>query len=210
MSQLFYWGKVTDNEDPDGLHRVKVSKQGEEENVTDWLPVVTSYAGADTGLSFLPDIDDQVLVVSLDTWNARKAVVGSIWSNKVKPPETGENTDADLNGDGKNSLRFIKSRSGNQVIFDDTEKTEKVQLISHDGTSRLELSLSDELFTLDTEKDLSINAKGAITIQAEEIDVTSEKQVNVTGEENQIAAKKELDINSDKDIGLKGSGIALN
>jgi uncharacterized protein (DUF2345 family) len=66
------------------------------------------------------------------------------------------------------------------------------------------------LFTLDTEKDLSISAKGAVTIQAEEIGVESEKQVNVSAEENQISAKKELDINSDKDLSIKGSGIALN
>jgi hypothetical protein len=96
------------------------------------------------------------------------------------------------------------------VIFDDSEGAEKVQLISYDGSSRLELSLPDELFTLDTEKDLSISAKGAITIQAGEIDVTSEKQVNVSGEEYQISAKKELDITSDKDLIIKGSGIALN
>jgi len=33
-----------------------------------------------------------------------------------------ESTGADLNRDGKNSLKHIRSRSGNQIVFDDSEQ----------------------------------------------------------------------------------------
>jgi uncharacterized protein involved in type VI secretion and phage assembly len=210
MIPYFYWATVTDNADPDGLFRVKVVKEGEEESVADWVPVLTPYGSSDTGLNFLPDVDDQVLVIALGTVDVRKAVIGSVWSDEVPPPQTGENTSADLNGDGENALRFFRSRTGNQLIFDDTEDAEKIQLISADGESRLEISVPDELFSLDTSKDLSIGAKGTITINAEEIDISSEKQFNISADECQVDAKKGLNISTDKDMSIKGSGIALN
>jgi uncharacterized protein involved in type VI secretion and phage assembly len=210
MFPHFFWGKVTDNVDPDGLNRVRVSRIAEEESVTDWVPVVTSYAGNDAGLSLLPDVDDQVLVVSLDDSDVRKAVIGGIWSNKAAPPQTGENADADLNQDGKNSLKFIKSRAANMVIFDDSEGAEKIQIISSDRKSRLELSVADELFSLNTEHDLTVGAKGAISFQAEEFSLTTKKQFNIETDEYQISAKKAMNITADKDMGIKGSEIALN
>ncbi|MDR0320538.1 MAG: phage baseplate assembly protein V [Treponema sp.] len=210
MFSNFYWATVTDNADPDELNRVKVLKEGEDESVADWIPVLTPYGSGDTGLSFLPDIDDQVLVVTLGTVDVRKAVIGSVWSNEVNPPQSGENSTADLNGDGENSLRFFRSRSGNQLIFDDTKDAEKIQLISADGESRIELSVADELVSLNTGKDISMGAKGAIVIKAEEIDISSEKQLNISVDEFQIDAKKGLDINTDKDMTIKGSGISLN
>jgi phage baseplate assembly protein gpV len=210
MYPHYFWGKITDNADPDGLSRVRASKVGEEGNVTDWIPVLTPYAGNDTGLSLLPDVDEQVLVVSLDVWDVKKAVIGGIWSNEAKPPETGENSDADLNQDGNNSLKFIKSRAGSQLIFDDTGGAEKTQLISPDGKSRLEMNMADELFSITTENDLAIGAKGSITIQAEEINVVDEKQFDLSTGEYQISGKDALNIETDKDMGIKGSGIALN
>jgi phage baseplate assembly protein gpV len=210
MFSQYFWGKVTENADPDGLNRVRVTKLAEEDSVTDWIPVLTSFVGNDAGLSLLPDIDDQVLVVSLDSSNIQKVVLGSIWSDEVAPPESGENADADLNQDGKNSLKFYKSRAGNMIIFDDTENKEKIQLISSDGDSRLELSVADELLTLSTKTDLSISAKGVITIQAEEIAITSEKQFNVETEDYQISSSKAMNIEADKDVGMKGSELSLN
>jgi phage baseplate assembly protein gpV len=210
MFPNFYWAKVTDNADPDKLHRVRVAKKGEEESVADWIPVLTPYGSNDVGLSFLPDVDDQVLVISMGVTDGRKAVIGGIWSNDVSPPETGENSGADFNDDGENSLKFFKSRAGNMLIFDDTEGAEKMQLISAGKKSRLEFSEPDELVSLSTDQDLNIGAKGAVLIKAEEVSITSEKEMNISTEEYQVDAKKGLEIKSDKDIGIKGSGISLN
>jgi uncharacterized protein involved in type VI secretion and phage assembly len=210
MFTKYFYGKVSDNKDPDSLNRVKVTILGEKETVSDWLPVITPLAGADCGISILPEVDDMVLIVSLDGNNIKKAVIGSVWFSGSEAPVTNENTDADLNQDGKNSLKFFKSKSGSMFIFDDTEGEEKIQIISSDGKSRFEFLNADEIINLETEADISIGAKGIVSIQAEEIEITSEKQINVSGEEMQFSAKKTMDISSDKDISIKGSGIALN
>ncbi|MDR2901279.1 MAG: phage baseplate assembly protein V [Treponema sp.] len=210
MFTQFFYGKVSDNKDPDSLNRVRVTMIGEKESVSDWIPVVTPFAGPDCGISILPEIDDMVLVVSMDGNHIKKAVIGSAWFSGGEPPVTDENTDADLNQDGKNNLKFIKSRSGNMLILDDTEGDEKIQIISSDGKSRFEFLNADEMINVETELDIVIGAKGNISIQAEAIEITSKKQINMTGEDIQISAKKTMDIIADKEMTIKGSGIALN
>jgi uncharacterized protein involved in type VI secretion and phage assembly len=210
MFTKFFYGKVTDNKDPDKLNRVKVSILGEEESISDWLPVVTPLAGSNNGISILPELDDMVIVLSMDGSNIKKAVIGSVWFSGNEPPVTNENTDADLNQNGENNITFIKSRSGNMIIFDDTEDDEKIQIISSDGKSRFEFLNNDEKINVETENDIVIGAKGIVSIQAEEINMISEKQINISGEEVQVSAKKKMDIISDKDMTIKGSSITLN
>ena len=210
MNKNVFIAKVSDNQDPENLHRVRVTFTNEAEAVTDWIPVLSYCTGNDNGIYSLPDIDEQVIVISLDELNTKYCVIGSIWSDNVKPPETGENSDADLNQDGKNSLHFIKTKSGNMIIFDDTDSKEKVQLITSKGKSKIEFSVEDESISIETETDLQLSAKKAVSINAEEIEITSKKQFNITADEFQTKISKELAINADKDITLKGSGIALN
>ena len=173
MNKNVFIAKVSDNQDPENLHRVRVTFTNEAEAVTDWIPVLSYCTGNDNGIYSLPDIDEQVIVISLDELNTKYCVIGSIWSDNVKPPETGENSDADLNQDGKNSLHFIKTKSGNMIIFDDTDSKEKVQLITAEGKSKIEFSVEDESISIETEADLQLSAKKAVSINAEEIEITS-------------------------------------
>jgi uncharacterized protein involved in type VI secretion and phage assembly len=210
MNNEFFYGKVSDNKDPDELNRVKVTILGKEESVSDWLPVVTPLAGPDNGISILPEVDDIVVVVAMEGSNIKKAVLGSIWFNNAAPPETGENSDGDLNGDGTNSLKFLKSRSGHMIIFDDTDGAEKFQIISSDGKSRFEFDVAGELGNLTSEVDVVISAKGTLTLMAESITIQSEKVIEISGDEYAASAKSAMEITADKDITIKGSGIALN
>lgn len=210
MNKKVFIAKVSDNQDPDNLHRVKITFTNEQEVVSNWIPVLTATAGNENGIYSIPEVDEQVLVTTLDDDSNSLCVIGSIWSNDVKPPETEENSDADLNADGKNSLHFIKSRAGNLIILDDTESKEKIQLISADKKSRFEFSAEDELINLETEQDIQITAKKNLLINAEEIEIESSKQMNITADEFQTKVSKELSINADKDITIKGSGVALN
>lgn len=207
----FYIAKVTDNQDKEKLNRVKVTVPLAEQSVSYWLPYLSAAAGNGVGFSSLPDIDDQVLVLAMGNSRDNQIILGSFWNSNFAPPETGENTAADLNGDGSNSLTFFKSKSGNMIILDDTENKEKIQIIASGGKSRFEIDKENELVNMETDKDIGFSAKGAITIQAEEeITLTAKKGFSIESEDFAVKASKEINIEASKDMTLKGSGIALN
>lgn len=210
MNKKVFIAKVSDNKDPDNLHRVRITFNNEAEVVSAWVPVLSYSAGNDNGIYSLPDVDEQVLVASLDDSTRSFCVIGSIWSNNIKPPASEENSDADFNQDGKNALHFIKTRAGSKIILDDTDSKEKIQLISSDGKTRFEFSTEDKLVNLETDNDIQITAKKNLSINAEEIEIKSSKKMNISTEEFQTKVSKDLSINADKDITVKGSGIALN
>lgn len=210
-NSYFYIAKVTDNKDEEGLNRVKITAQLKEETVSFWVPYLSASAGNGIGFTSLPDIDDQVVVLAFGNNRDTQIILGSFWNENSNPPESGENSDADLNNDGNNSLNFFKSRAENLFIFDDTDGKEKIQIIAAGGKSRIELDNENELINMETDKDMSINAKGSITIEAEEeISFKAKKAYNIECEDFGVKAKKDAQIESTKDMTLKGSGIALN
>ena len=210
MSNSVFLARVSDNKDPDGFNRIKITFTNENEVVSDWIPYLSSVTGDGTGVSCLPDIDDQVLVIALDMNQTKLVAVGAVWSEVAAPPETGENSDADLNQDGKNSLTFIKTKAENMLIFDDTDGKEKIQIIDSKTNSRIEFLAEDKKISFSTDEEIDIASKKDVCINAENMTFEAEKDFNVSCENYQVKASKEIKIEADKDMTLKGSGIALN
>lgn len=145
-------GIVTNNKDPDGLGRVKVKfpwlSQTEESY---WARIVTPMAGNDRGIYFLPEIDDEVLVAFEQGDMNVPYILGALWNGKDKPPVK--------NDDGKNNQRVIKSRSGHQIILDDTEGEEKI--IIQDKTGKNQIVISSDSILIECKKLKVVAASGA-------------------------------------------------
>jgi len=119
---------VTNNQDPEGLGRVKVKFPWlSDNNETDWVRVATLMAGPERGSFFLPEVGDEVLVAFEHGDINAPYVIGVLWNGQQKPPET--------NSDGKNNIRKIRSRSGHEIVFndDDSVKKEKIEIHTKAG-----------------------------------------------------------------------------
>jgi uncharacterized protein involved in type VI secretion and phage assembly len=205
------FGLVSENNDPDGLHRIRVYfPHLEGSRVTGWIPYQSGMSGNESGISMLPEIDAPVLVTVLDrNWTRMVAHPGP-YTEKHAPPKTEENSGADLNQDGRNSLHFIKSRSGYQLIMDDSEGKEKMQAVSPDKKTRMELDNGAELMKFETDKDYTAEAKKQITLTAETVTVTTEKEFTADSESVQLLSGDVMELTGDKDVSVKGSGVSLN
>ncbi len=112
---------VTNLKDPESLGRIKVTFPWlAKESETDWVRVMSFYAGKDMGVFFPPEVGDEVLVVYQKGNVNAPYVIGSLWSGKAKPPEK--------NADGKNNVKLIKTRAGHQVTFNDDTETKKAKI----------------------------------------------------------------------------------
>ena len=111
-------GLVTNNKDPEKLGRVKVKfpwMTNDEES--HWARIATMDAGKDRGSWWIPEINDEVLCVFEHGDVNFPYVIGGLWNGKDTPPTTGRA--GDFNQDGKDNLRFIKSRDDHLLIFEE-------------------------------------------------------------------------------------------
>jgi phage baseplate assembly protein gpV len=204
-------GFVTDNQDPDNLGRVKIKIYlSEVETETNWLPIVAGFAGDDKGIYCLPDVDDFVLAVFIDNSYQKGYILGSTWTQDSALPTSEENSDADLNGDGNNALRMIRTKAGQRIILDDTDGSEKIQILNADATSRIELDAENELINLETEQGISLSAKTAVSITAEELSVELDKDLTISCKNLGFETSGDSSIKGDGGIALEGKGISLN
>ena len=161
-------GIVVDNKDPDKLARVKVrlpSLSGPD--TAWWAPMVSLGAGNERGWFFLPEIDDEVLVVFEHGNIGRPLVIGALWNGKDTPPDT---------NDGANERRSFVSREGSQVIFDDDKN-----LVSYeDGTGHGKITID-----ADNDKIIIESATGDVCLQAPqgELNIVA-KEIKAEGQQN--------------------------
>lgn len=107
-------GIVTDNQDPDGLGRVRVKCPTlTEDHESNWARMLGAGAGKSRGFDCLPEIDDEVLVGFEHGDIHRPYILGGVWNGKDAPPEA---VDDSVKG-GKVRLRTFKTRTGHTLQF---------------------------------------------------------------------------------------------
>ncbi|HEV2861683.1 MAG TPA: phage baseplate assembly protein V [Pyrinomonadaceae bacterium] len=125
-----YPALVSDIKDPDGQGRVKLtlpwSPDTGGERYEAWARVATLMGGNNRGSWFIPDVNDEVLVVFEGGDPRRPYVIGGLWNGSDSPPET-------MDGAGRNDKKVIRSRNGVKVTLDDTTGQEKLILETPGG-----------------------------------------------------------------------------
>ena len=188
-------GVVTDNEDSDGLGRVRVRLPWHQDSDTSfWARIAVPMAGDQRGTYFLPEIDDEVLVGAEFGDPTHLYVLGGLWNGRNGPPET--------NSDGNNDVRIIKSRSGHSLKFNDGQEPE------------VELKLSDgKRLVLDREGVIVEDAQGnKITIETTSggITIESAAQLKIKSQMVSIEAGASLELKASGTLTIRGALVQIN
>jgi Rhs element Vgr protein len=160
--------------DPEGQHKVQVDLplMGGGNGVSSvWARLAKFYGSSGFGAFFIPEVGDEVILGFINDDPSNPVILGSLYSSKHKPPY-------DLSKE--NNRKAIVTREKLRLIFD--EDTKKITLVTpakntivicddtksiliQDQTSnKIELTTSG--ISIDSPKDISITAKGKITIDA--------------------------------------------
>jgi phage baseplate assembly protein V len=190
-------GIVTNNKDPDDLHRVKVRFPWLSNDVeSHWARVAAPMAGKNRGLYFLPEVDDEVLVAFEHGQVDHPYVVGSLWNGKDNAPES--------NADGENNHRTLRSRSGHVLRFNDKSGNETIEIIDKTGNNKVVIDSANNSITIEAKSDITIKSStGKLTMQANGIEMKSQMGVSVEAAQN-------MDLKANAIVTVKGAMVRIN
>lgn len=190
-------GIVTNNRDPEAMHRVKVRFPwlgGDDES--NWARVASPMAGNDRGLYCLPEVDDEVVVAFEHGRIDRPYVLGALWNGRDAPPET--------NRDGRNDARTFKSRSGHVIRLDDRDGDETIEIVDRSGDNRLVIRSADGSIAIEAQGDISITSRtGKVSIGGVGIELVSQAGARVQ-------AAQGVEVSAAGQVDVKGALINLN
>lgn len=168
-----------DLDDPEQLRRVRVLFPTLEDTKSYWARVVSPMGGKDRGFHMIPEVGDEVLCALEEGDPRRVYILGGLWSKPDRPPPTRGNPT-------ENHCRFIRSRCGHILMFDDTPGAERVELCDMDEVTRgikrkVIIDPVKKLITvLSDDGDVEVIVKqGNVSVEARAGDV-SVNAVNVT------------------------------
>lgn len=173
-----YPALVKDIADPDGQGRVKVSLPWSPDPdgaaYEAWARLATMMAGNNRGSWFVPDVNDEVLVVFAGGDPRFPCVVGCLWNGEDAPPES-------MDGAGRNYLKVLRSRNGVKVTLDDHDGQEKM-ILETPGGCRVTLQDGPGAIKVQDSNGNSVN------LETSGITVTAAAKVTVQGSTVEVSA----------------------
>lgn len=202
---------VVDNNDTQGLNRLKVQFPWQESNnaTTGWVRCANAHAGATHGSYIVAEKGDEVWCVFQGNNPERPLIVGYGFNQAAKSEF--------YNPD--NDLKAIKTRSGNQIISNDKDgsitvsnKSGSTIVLEKDGNICV---TAPETLTF-ISKNTIMQTKETIKILAQDLDIATEGNLNakISGTlsmhskgDTQIKSDSATHIESVADLHLKGQDI---
>jgi phage protein D len=194
-------GIVTNNSDPDNLGRVKVKIPTlSEDEDANWARLVLPASGNERGLQWLPEINDEVLVLFEYEDINRPLVIGGLWSQKNPPPVS---SDECVDSQGHVKKRQIVSRQGTKIVWSDDDGDRYMHISNSDEDLYLKLSDTDSKLEIVSRGEVSVQSTGKTTIQASEVNVKADSNVKITAGSN-------INLEASGKVTIKGAMIELN
>jgi len=158
--------RVIENVDPDNRGRIKVRLQSSPMAL--WASVVTPSAGEGYGASFIPKIDEIVVVAFIDQDAA--LVLGSIWTGSESRPE-----DADPQEE------HYVIRTPGETVLDFDDSVPKVELRTRSGYrititegsgGEVKIERGSQSITM-TASEITVDSAGPVNINAATVNVSA-------------------------------------
>ena len=193
-------GIVTDNDDPEGLGRVKLKFPWLADSYeSDWARMAQAGAGPNSGAIFLPEVNDEVLVAFEFGDVRRPYVIGGLYNGKDKP-KLGQR----LFDNGAVNRRGFISRKGHKVTLTDEADGSGISLVTSDDKLKVELKEKDSVIALTCQGKITIEAMQGIEIKSQQA-LSVESQTNLT-----LKGTAGLKIESSGQVEIRGTMIKLN
>jgi phage protein D len=155
-----------------------------------WARVAILGGGPETGMQFLPEVNDEVLVAFEQGDLRYPVVLGGVWSKKNKP--------ATPQGDPKIVNRVIRSRAGHTITMMDGDSDDKKSVTILLADKKTTLALAHDKVTLEAnskpltiksgQASIEFDANGGITIKGQKVTIDAAQGVEVKSSGGDVKA----------------------
>lgn len=208
-------GIVTDLEgDPDSQFRVRVRLpviSADEEGA--WARIGSLDAGNNRGMFFRPEIGDEVIVGFFNS-DPRNPVILGMLNSSAKP--------APLSPSNQNDEKGFVSRSSMKMVFNDADKSLKVEtpsgkkitLSESDNIIKIEdeignkISMETSEVTIESAGNMTLKARGNLSVEAVNITLTPSANFSLSAGGASLSAGNASASLSATSVSVEGSGTA--
>jgi uncharacterized protein involved in type VI secretion and phage assembly len=139
-----------------------------------WARLATLMGGSNRGSWFVPDVNDEVLVVFESGDPRRPYVIGGLWNGSDKPPES-------MDGGGNNYKKVLRSRNGVKLTLDDQDGQEKFvcetpggqKVTLKDGPGSVEIVDSNGNSVKLESAGITVTASAKVTVNASQVAISA-------------------------------------
>ena len=186
--------KVKDNEDPNNLGRIRVQfdwqAQLDDNMMTPWLRMAQPYAGGGKGFSFIPEIDEEVMV-DFEGGNAERPYIKGTLYNGVGDPDSAWLP----NNNSSNQIKAIRTRNGHTIEIHDEGEDGYIRIYDNEKENYiLTFSTDEKLIKLESTGNIELYAQNDIIMHAgHDINASADNDIF-------IAASHDMQRTADNDI----------
>ena len=186
--------KVQDNEDPNGLGRIRVQfdwqAQLEDDMMTPWLRMAQPYAGGGKGFCFIPEKGEEVMI-DFEGGNAERPYVKGTLYNGVGDVDGAWVADSN----SANQVKAIRTRNGHTIEIHDEGNDGYIRIYDNEKENYiLTFSTDQKLIKLESTGNIELYAKNDIIMHAgHDINASADNDIF-------IAAGNDMQRTADNDI----------
>lgn len=186
--------RVKDNEDPQNLGRIRVQfdwqAQLDASMMTPWLRIAQPYAGGGKGFSFIPEIDEEVMI-DFEGGNAERPYVKGTLYNGVGDPDSAWLP----NNNSSNQVKAIRTRNGHTIEIHDKGNDGYIRIYDNEKENYiLTFSTDEKLIKLESTGNIELYAQNDIIMHAgHDINASADNDIF-------IAAGHDMQRTADNDI----------
>ena len=203
---------VTENNDPDGLGRIRVQFlwQRESGEKSPWIRVASPYSGKDKGFYIIPEAGDQVLVAFENNNSERPYVLTGMYNSDAKPEHH----------NSENHKKALKTAGGHEILMNDEKGKEAFGITSPKDVSvtatggKMTITANAEVTVTSDSGDIKIDTPATITIHASKIVLQADAEISMEAPQIKITADAQFNakapiiaIEADGTNTLKGTGM---
>lgn len=201
---LFYSATVKSTKDPLSLGRVQIVLRGFSADTEPmWVRMVQPAASAGTGFFFLPEKNDEVIVLrgAGDVLEGM-LILGCVYNGKNKP--------ATPDVDDKNSVKEIRTKAGNAITFTDKAGDESISIVTKSGKLKIVLSEKGKSITIEGADEVIVDSKNKLTLKSKNIVIESSSSLKLGTSGSKVAIEGSgVDVNASGNVNIVGVAVSI-